>query len=310
LPFPHLGLSFIDVNEVNEITETTAEQDATNPKLQYATRDRYEVHIPTFEGPLDLLLRLIRKKELDITKVALAQVTDDFLEQVDAMREAGNLAMIADFLAVAAQLLWLKSQALLPKPPASTAKEGDEEDIGDELVRQLRAYRRYKETAQWLRERDTGELRSYIYTAPLPHPKRVNLDLGDITAETLHAAAEQVMFPTEGPSPEAAIQRPRISITQQIRLVRDRLTHWARVSFHKLLSREPTRVEAVVTLQAILELVKQQVVSAQQDQRFGPITIERRVAADQMNQGSEDAAETSASPEPPPAPPPYQSSNP
>ncbi len=303
------------MNDVNEITETTAEQDATNPKLQFATRDRYEVHIPAFEGPLDLLLRLIRKEKLDITKVALAQVTDEFLEQVDAMREAGNLAMIADFLTVAAQLLWLKSQALLPKPPASTAKEGDEEDIGDELVRQLRAYRRYKEAAQWLRERDTGELRSYIYTALLPHPQRVNLDLGDITAETLHAAAEQVMFPTEGPPPEAAIQRPRISIAQQIRLVRERLTHWARVSFQKLLSREPTRLEAVVTLQAILELIKQQLVSAQQDQRFGPITIERRAAPEQMTEAATgDAAgagaATSASPEPPPATPPYQSSNP
>ncbi len=295
---------------MTEIHETATGEDDTTPKLQYATCDRYEVHIPAFEGPLDLLLRLIRKKKLDITKVALAQVTDEFLEQVDAMREAGNLAMIADFLAVAAQLLWLKSQALLPKPPALTAEEGDEEDIGDELVRQLRAYRRYKEAAQWLRERDTDELRSYIYTAPLPHPQRVNLDLGDITAETLHAAAEQVMFPTESPPPAAAIQRPRISIAQQIRLVRERLTHWARVSFHKLLSREPTRVEAVVTLQAILELVKQQVVSAQQDERFGPITIERRVAAAQMNQETEAAAEASAAPEPPSAPPPYQSSNP
>lgn len=242
----------------------------------------YEVHIPVFQGPLDLLLRLIEKNELDITKVALAQVTDEFLEQVERMRAASQIGIIAEFLAVAAKLLWIKSRALLPKPPASAREVDEEEDVGDELVRQLRAYRQYREAAGWLRERDHVGLRSYVRGGYQPRPVRVTLDLAGVDLQMLREAAQVALTPAEPPRPERAIQRARISIVEQVALIRQRLLHWARVSFRKLLSDKPTRLEAIVTLQAVLELIKQQAVAAQQDEPFGDITIRAMIPAERI----------------------------
>jgi segregation and condensation protein A len=254
--------------------------------LQATAHTTYEVHIPVFEGPLDLLLRLIEKNELDITKIALAQVTDEFMDHVDRMRENMQIDLIADFLFVAAKLLWIKSKALLPKPPASAALP-EEDDVGDELIRQLRAYRQYKEAAGWLRERDGERLRSYVRARVDPRPKRVTLELGEWDLAALHAIAESVIYPTEMPRPEGAIQRPRISITQQITLIRKRLTRWARTTFRRLLSDTPSRLEAVVTLQAILELMKQEAVRATQEEMFGDIAIEATIPPEQITQPGE-----------------------
>src|SRR3990170_2755668 len=102
----------------------------------------YEVRLPVFEGPLDLLLHLIEREELDITKVALAQVTDQYLAYLAMLKEV-EVQVLTDFLVVAAKLLLIKSQALLPKPPPSVLDE-EEEDIGDELARQLRVYKQFK----------------------------------------------------------------------------------------------------------------------------------------------------------------------
>jgi segregation and condensation protein A len=249
----------------------------------------YEISTPIFEGPLELLLHLIEKNELDVTKVALAKVTDEFLAQVNVMREKMQIEVVADFLAVAARLLWIKSRALLPKPPESAKLARDEEDVGDELVRQLRAYRQYKEAAQWLRERDVAGLRAYIHVGGPPRPQHVTIDLSNLTLDALRATAEAVLYPVEGPRPQEAIQRPRISVVHQIRLIRQHLIRWAELSTHtvavtyrKLLSQKPTRVEAVVTLQAILELIKQRAIQAQQSQRFGDIVIEALIPPEEI----------------------------
>lgn len=250
--------------------------------LRPAAQTNYEVHIPAFEGPLGLLLQLIEKNELDITKVALAQVTDEFMERVEQMRTHMQIEVVADFLAVAAKLLWIKSKALLPRPPASAKMLDDEDDVGDELIRQLRAYRQFKEAAAWLRERDGNDLRSYIRVDHRSRPKRITIDLGGTTVEELYEVAHSALFPTDVPRPEGAIQRPRISIVQQVELIRKRLTHWAQVTFNRLLSRSPSRLEAVVTLQAILELMKQRAVVAYQEGLFGDITIEAIVPPEQI----------------------------
>lgn len=241
----------------------------------------YRVHTAQFEGPLDLLLHLIEKEELDITQLALAQVTDEFLAYVETMRGRLDIEIVADFLVIAARLLWIKSQVLLPRPaqPAALVQE----DPADELVQQLRTYRLYKEAAQWLRQQDAAALRSYVHVAPTVLPQRFILDLTGVTVATLRAAAEAVLYPREGPRPQEAIQRPRISIIQQIQLIRQRLTRWQQLLFHSLLSPEATRLEAVVTLQAILELIKQQAVQAQQGERFGDIVIAPLVPPEQIS---------------------------
>ena len=259
----------------------------------YGTSTTYEVETPVFEGPLDLLLRLIEKEELDITKVALAKVTNAFLEHVEQMRQNNQIEVVADFLSVAARLVWIKSHVLLPAPP-SIAKEVDhEEDIGDELVRQLRAYRQYKEAAHWLRQRDHEDLRSYIHVGKLPRAQNMTLNLSDVTLLALQEAAQEVLYPSDLPEPQASIQLPRITIRQQIRLIRSRLSNWAKTTYRKLLSKDPSRVEAVVTLQAILELIKQHAVEAYQEELFGDIAVELRIDPSQIllpEERSEDVA--------------------
>jgi segregation and condensation protein A len=255
--------------------------------VQATMSPSFEVHIPVFEGPLALLLHLIEKNELDITKIALAQVTDEFLTYVDTMRETMDIAIVADFLAVAARLIWIKSQALLPKPPEFAKIQTDEEDVGDELIRQLRAYRQYKQAAAWLVERDQHTLRSYIHIGPPPRPQKVNLDMTGVTLDLLHDTAQTLLNPVEGPRPEEAIQRIRISIAQQINVIRQNLMRLARVTFKHLLSHTPTRVEAAVTLQAILELIKQRTVQAHQQELFGDITITAAVPPENISAASE-----------------------
>ncbi len=232
---------------------------------------RYEVHTPLFEGPMDLLLHLIEKEELDITRLALAQVTDQFLAYVERMRDEVAIGDVADFLVVAARLLWIKSQALLPRPPAAPSEEREEE--ADDLVEQLRRYRRYKEAARWLRQRDAEGYHTYIRLAPPPRPQRLTLELGGLTAAELRAVARRLFFPQEGPAPQEAIQRPRISIVRQIRLLRTWLQRRKQIILQQILGPRPTRLEAAVTLQAVLELIKQRAVEAEQPQLFGAIHI-------------------------------------
>jgi segregation and condensation protein A len=98
--------------------------------------------LPDFEGPLDLLLYLIEREELDITKVSLARVTGAYLEYIHVLEQL-QVDQVADFLVVAAKLLLIKSEALLPRPPSTQPSE--EEDVGDDLVRQLLLYKQYKE---------------------------------------------------------------------------------------------------------------------------------------------------------------------
>ena len=116
--------------------------------------NNYTVQLPVYAGPLDLLLQLIERDELDITKVALAQVTEQFLAHLKVL-ESLNLADIADFLVVAARLVLIKSEALLPRP---VVRQPGEEDPADELARQLIAYKRYKEIAQLLHLQLVGGL--------------------------------------------------------------------------------------------------------------------------------------------------------
>ena len=132
----------------------------------------YQVQLPVFEGPLDLLLHLIQQQQLDITTIALAQVTDQYLAYLAVRKKAALDSPsdqehvsdeLAGFLAVAARLLLIKSRALLPRPPAET---DEDEDDGQDLVEQLRLYRRFKEMAAYLSERDQESLHMYARTLP------------------------------------------------------------------------------------------------------------------------------------------------
>ena len=230
----------------------------------------YTVTIPVYEGPLDLLLQLIEHAELDITAVALAQVTDQYLSYIHQMQVPAD--EISAFLVVAAKLLQIKSEALLPRPPV---REVGEEDLGEALARQLQIYKRFKELANWLDERAARHLRTYLRVAPPPKVEG-RLDLSDITLADLIAAAEGVFADeAEKQALGTVISAPRITIREKIALIAERLGQSHNATFSGLFGRKPSRLEVVVTFLALLELVKRYRVAARQAGLFSDIEIEK-----------------------------------
>jgi segregation and condensation protein A len=231
---------------------------------------RYHVQTPFFEGPLDLLLYLIERDELDITALALARVTEHYLDYIRTM-EIG-VDEISAFLVVAARLLQIKSEALLPRPPS---RDPGELDSGAALVEQLRIYRVYKQTANWLHAQEATGLRTHLRLAPPPQLEP-HLDLSNITPADLLAAAEAV-FSGERSKRElgTVISAPKVTIREKITLIASLLARTSRAPFRQLLPEKPTRLEIVVTFLALLELVKRYRVTARQEGLFGEIAIER-----------------------------------
>jgi segregation and condensation protein A len=234
----------------------------------------YQIQLPVFEGPLDLLLHLVEREELDITTIALAQVTDQYLAYL-AELEQRQAKDLADFLVVAARLLLIKSLALLPRPPALSPEA---EDVGDELVRQLQAYKRFKEIAALLHQRQEQGLHGYVRVAPPPRVEP-QLDLGNVTPGDLLALVQEALDALPA-SPVGEVVTPvSVTIAGQIERIEGQLVAREQVPFHEFLSEATTRVEIIVTLLAVLELIKQNRARVRQEELFGEIVIERQETA-------------------------------
>lgn len=229
----------------------------------------YAVQLPVFEGPLDLLLELIERAELDITRVSLAQVTHQYLEYLRLV-PAHDLADLASFLVVAARLLQIKSEALLPRPPT---REPGEEDPGDALARQLIAYKKYKQVAVLLAEREAAGLRTYLRVAPPPSVEPT-LDARGLTLEALQRAMFDVLLEAaRGPALDEVVRPPVVRIRDKIRLLLDCLRRDGRATFRQMVAQARTRLEIVVSFLALLELIKRQQVVVQQAELFGDIEV-------------------------------------
>jgi segregation and condensation protein A len=231
----------------------------------------YQIELPVFEGPLDLLLQLIEREELDITAVSLARVTNQYLERL-AELEQRKTRDLADFLVVAAKLVLIKSAALLPRPSRPTSEE-DTQDVGQDLVRQLQIYKRFKEIAGLLHEREAIGLRSYIRLAVPPRPA-ARPDLSAVTLDDLLALAQEALEAKSGPPVAQVVSPVTVTIEEQIELIERQLAQHRRIAFEALLSRAATRIEVIVTLWAILELIKRDRVCVIQDHLFGQIIIQ------------------------------------
>lgn len=238
----------------------------------------YTVNTPVFEGPLDLLLQLIERAELDITSIALATVTDQYLTYIRALQQNARAEEISAFLVIAAKLIQIKSEALLPRPPV---REVGEEDPGEALARQLRIYKRFKELANTLEQREDQGLHTYLRLAPPPKVEG-RLDLSDITLPDLLDAANSIFANQKDKQAlGTVISAPKVTIREKIAYIADALGKDKNSSFKLLVGEATSRLEIVVTFLALLELVKRYRVSARQDGLFGSIEIERSDEWDQ-----------------------------
>lgn len=231
----------------------------------------FAIRLPVYEGPLDVLLRLIEERRLEITVVSLAAVADQFIAYMAGMPRR-DPQTIAHFLSVAARLLLIKSRALLP--PVAVAPEEQEET--DDLVRQLRAYQLYKHAARMLKEREQRGLRAYgVQPPPLPRAQSRKLPLDNVSLEALANAMQRVVnrwLPP--PAADEVISRLTLTVNDCMERIQSAVKSRRRVTFTEMLAGANTRVEVVVTLLALLELLKRYAVRCHQETLFGEIIIE------------------------------------
>ena len=229
--------------------------------------DGVEVRLDVFEGPLDLLLYLIRKHELDIYDIPIAYITSEYLRYVEAIQDL-DLEMAGDFLVMAATLMWIKAQMLLP----FREEEGVEEDPRQELVRRLLEYQEYKEIAEELRNQEEVQ-RQVFYRNVRPEIERDEEEsgMGDIGVFELTRAFLEVM----GNLPRLGIhevEEAEVSMEERIQFVLDCLQGADRVPFFDLI-RGVEKIVMVVTFIAILELIKVQKVVVRRGKGRGEIWV-------------------------------------
>lgn len=231
--------------------------------------ERYQVATSVYTGPLDLLLELIENAQLDITTLALAQVTDQYLAFIKEIRDR-DAAEVSAFLVIAARLVQIKSAALLPRPPAVDTSADELED-GEALAQQLILYRRFKQISTWLLNRENASLRTHLRVAPVSVKIEPRLDLTGITLKDVVLAARDTLSGSPDlPELSRVVNMPRITIREKIHTIIETIKHTTRTTFQHLLIRR-NRLEVVVTFLALLELIKRHVVEAEQQQLFGEI---------------------------------------
>jgi segregation and condensation protein A len=237
----------------------------------------YPVRLRVFEGPLDLLLHLIRKHEVDIYDIPIALITQQYLDYLDLMQEL-DLDVAGEFLVMAATLIHIKSRTLLPRPDPS--QEDAEEDPREELIRRLLEHQKFKAAAELLHEREIqrgaqwarpdGRVTEIVGEAPEPE---IEVDLF-----SLMAAFRQVLERARH-RPHVLLPPEQVSIETRIEQLMARLSETEACGFEELFVDVETRAGMIVTFLALLEMIRLRRVRVFQQGNFGPIRVYRRSPA-------------------------------
>ncbi len=248
----------------------------------YIPPDALEVILEQFEGPLDLLLYLIRKQNLDILDVNVSEIVDQYIQYIDMM-QALQLELAGEYLVMAAMLAEIKSRVLLPRN--KEASEDEEEDPRAELIRRLQEYERFKTAAEDFdslprMERDTLQTRLQVEN------RVVNRVHPDVDMRELMLAYASILRRAER-SEHHEIQREQLSTRERMSQVLERMRGSEFVAFTTLFEPEEGKLGVVVTFLAVLELVKEKLIELVQQQLFGPIHV-RMKSAPLAAQGDEE----------------------
>ncbi|MBM4260260.1 MAG: segregation/condensation protein A [Deltaproteobacteria bacterium] len=237
------------------------------------------VQLEIFEGPLDLLLHLIKKNEVNITDIPIATITEQYLATLELMQTL-NLDVAGEFLVMAATLIHIKSRMLLPA--GETAPDEDEDegaDPRDELVKRLLEYQRFKDAAEQLEQREVLTRDVFARNAA-PTETPTPAGFREISVLELLAAIQRVIERLPKDVVHEVIL-DKITVRQKMTLLLDRLRAQAQVYFESLFDDAKTRMDVVVTFLAMLELVKVRAIRIVQEELSGPIMIEAAVGMDQ-----------------------------
>ncbi|HEY6167112.1 MAG TPA: segregation/condensation protein A [Verrucomicrobiae bacterium] len=234
----------------------------------------YKVQFPVFEGPLDLLLYLVKKQEVDIYDVNLTQLATEFVAYVEKMREL-DLELAGDFLVMAATLMYIKSRELLPVDQQVTPEgEEDENDPRWELIRQLVEYKKFKDAAANLQEREIATENTFArrpgklgFESELPAPKP------DVSLFDLIGAVSQVLKRFSARDDARDIFQDKWTVSEKIESLRALIASRLVMKFSELFEAATSRTEVVVTFLAMLELIRLKVLVVMQPEPFSEIEI-------------------------------------
>ncbi|BCA80054.1 segregation/condensation protein A [Desulfuromonas sp. AOP6] len=231
----------------------------------------YQVKIENFEGPLDLLLHLIKKNEMDIYDIPMAAITAQYLAFIDAMKNL-NLDVAGEFLLMAATLIHIKSRLLLPASEEEEQEE-EEEDPRAELVRRLLEYQKYKDAAEMLDA--FPQLQRDVFVRDFLEPEAEVATETEFEAVGIYELVEAFrFFLKEHPeAPAHEVDAERLSVTERIHGILDLFNSRENLLFTELFSEKPDRHEIVVTFLAMLELVKLRLLRLMQNEKHGPIWL-------------------------------------
>ncbi len=233
------------------------------------TKDQYRVDIPSFHGPLDLLLYLIRKEEVEVYDIPIAKITRQYLEYIELMQTL-NLEVAGEFILMAATLIRIKSRLLLPRDE----EDGDEGDPRQELVEALIEYRKFREAGEILREKAELESRNWVPPSPVGHiDARVDLFPGQTLFDLLTAFKDVLRQRRDELVHE--VEPETVSVDDRIEHVVGMLRSAEWVTFSDLFADVPSRIMAVVTFIALLEMCKNRRVKLAQSQPFAELRVYR-----------------------------------
>ncbi|HVB65320.1 MAG TPA: ScpA family protein [Nitrolancea sp.] len=233
--------------------------------------DGYQLRLPVYEGPLDVLLRLIERNQLLVTDVSLVLVTEQFVEYTAGLADASSDAL-AEFMSIAARLLLLKSRSLLPRPAVA-----DDEEEPDDLVDRLREYQRARLIADDLRQREAAGLQSWPRLAVAPDVPATERLVG-LTMQALVAGLRRCLV-RGTTKPEKYVATPVISLLEMTRRLLGRLGRGSG-NFTTLVGQGASRTEYAVAFIALLSLLRRRAVDASQSALFGEIEIARIAPVD------------------------------
>ena len=232
----------------------------------------YKVKLEVFEGPLDLLLYLIKQDEIDIYDISLERITSQYLDYLQAFKEL-NIELAGEFIVMAANLIYLKSRSLLPRDQQPPEEDADEDDPRWELIRQLIEYKKFKEAAAELNLRALEQESMFVRETESSSTLQEPLRLGDVGIFQLISAFQTVLKRVEARQDVREIFSERFSVSEKIDSILGRVATGVRLRFSDLFGAAASRVEVVVTFLALLELIRLKQVRAVQKNVFEEIEI-------------------------------------
>jgi segregation and condensation protein A len=235
----------------------------------------YKVKLEVFEGPLDLLLYLIKKDEVDIYDISLERITAQYLEFMDAFKVL-DLDLAGEFVVMAANLIYLKSRALLPVSVQPPDEEAEEEDPRWDLIRQLVEYKKFKDAAAQLSVREAEQSNLYARMADSPENAVPERPLGDVSVFDLINAFNNVLKRLSSKSENLReIFEENHTVSDKIDLIMKMTGSGVPLKFTELFANAASRTEIVVTFLALLELIRLKQLKAVQQEVFGGIELRR-----------------------------------